>query len=210
MALIGFRWDVRLLACSLLSSVHDSRHRRGLQKCTSRVRTSHKQRQGTIHRSAHSDQRSIEKATNEKVRNQLKMPQVLALIPAANVRDKFAELKAALDHDSNAAVLGWYAYFEKWYIGAEVTTTTGRGRFKKTVTEWKDPPFQIAMLSVHDRILMDLPRTNNAVEAWHNSLQTMMQKHPKCYFFIDELRQEQLTTKHRGFFSKVCLILKLN
>ena len=61
----------------------------------------------------------------------------------------------------------------------------------------KDAPFPIKLWSVHNRIVNDLPRTNNSVESWHNSFQAMMKKHPKCYFFIDQLRSEQLTTEHR-------------
>ena len=71
-----------------------------------------------------------------RVRKLLKRPQVLEFIPEAEVRDKFFELKDALTAHADKTFYGeltrWYQFFEIWYIGKWVTTTTGRGAREKT------------------------------------------------------------------------------
>ena len=53
-------------------------------------------------------------------------------------------------------------YFETSYIG----TVRGRGLRPRRET----PQFPIELWNVHDRVLNDLPKANNAVQGFHNAL----------------------------------------
>ena len=112
---------------------------------------------------------------DDRIRNLLKMPQVLAFVPEGEVKDRFFELKDHLhlnhkDQPCYAELTRWYEYFEHNYIGHNVTTTKGRGARAVTETTWVTAPFPIPLWNVHLRILQDMPRTYNSVETWHNTL----------------------------------------
>ena len=70
-------------------------------------------------------------------------------------------------------------YFETMYIG-EVSRGVQR-----------QPRYAHAFWNVHDRVQDDLPRTTNAVEAWHNSFnQSVGQAHASIWTFINCLKRE--------------------
>ncbi len=45
--------------------------------------------------------------------------------------------------------------------------------------------------SVHDRVVKDLPRTNNSVEAWHKAFEMCFGAKPGVYKLIQNFREEQ-------------------
>ena len=47
-------------------------------------------------------------------------------------------------------------YFEQYYIGLPVS-----------ISARKAPLFEIGVWNVYDRVVDDLPRTNNSLESWH-------------------------------------------
>ena len=61
---------------------------------------------------------------DEHIRKLLKLPQVLAYVPFADVPELFKKLKSKLSSE-NSQVLKFYEYFEEFYIGNEITTTKG-------------------------------------------------------------------------------------
>ena len=56
----------------------------------------------------------------------------------------------------------------------------------------KKPVFEHAMWNVYDRVLADLPRSNNAVEGWHCAFAARVTiAHPTLKKLIDKIRREQ-------------------
>ncbi|XP_077507719.1 uncharacterized protein LOC144118749, partial [Amblyomma americanum] len=81
-----------------------------------------------------------------------------------------------------------FDYFERTYIGVAF----GRNRTRK------DTPFPPTHWSCHDHVLDGLPKTNNSVEAWHDSLQQSLGfRHPDPYRLIAALKQEQSLTEQK-------------
>lgn len=71
-------------------------------------------------------------------------------------------------------------YWEDTYIGRQ-------RRNRRAV-----PKFPISIWNVHDRVLNDLPRTNNSVEGWHRAFQqTLDCHHPSVYKLVDQFLKEQ-------------------
>ena len=79
------------------------------------------------------------------------------------------------------------AYFEDTYIGHP---------FRR---RRKDPHFKPELWNIYDRIVRNLPKTNNAVEGWHRAFQTSLgHNHPTIYKFIEFLRMEQDHTEKKA------------
>ena len=72
-------------------------------------------------------------------------------------------------------------YFEDTYIGR---LRPGGHR--------RAPLFDLALWNMCDQTIGDLPRTNNAVEGWHQRFQANVGAyHPNFWKFIDILKQKQ-------------------
>ncbi len=76
----------------------------------------------------------------------------LAFVPEADVQRYFTDLSNNIDPDLDVVM----DYFEEYYLGV-----FRRGRFRR-------PRFPYSWWGVLDRVQNNLPRTNNAVEGWHN------------------------------------------
>ena len=76
----------------------------------------------------------------------------LAFVPEADVQQYFTILSNNIDQDLDVVM----DYIEDYYLGV-----FRRGRFRR-------PRFPYAWWGVLDQIQNNLPRTNNAVEGWHN------------------------------------------
>ena len=79
-------------------------------------------------------------------------------------------------------------YFQKSYIGDYWL----KGRNKGTR---KTPRFPIDTWNLYDRILKNLPRTNNSVECWHAVLTKDEKSHITVNKLIEKLRREQTQTE---------------
>ena len=77
----------------------------------------------------------------------------LAFVPEADAQRYFNVLSQNVDQDLDVIM----DYIEEYYLGV-----FRRGRFRR-------PRFPITRWGVYDRVNAQLPRTNNAVEGWHNS-----------------------------------------
>ncbi len=137
---------------------------------------------------------------DEGVRRLLKLPQVLAFVPIADVQDLFHEMKINLQASINphkAKIFEFYEYFERNYVGGIEDPKKKRGRQPKVPrpVEYREPMFSIDMWSVYSRILEMISRTNNFTESWHNIFSSMMGKHPLVYSLVDSFRKEQKMTE---------------
>lgn len=112
---------------------------------------------------------------NEETRTKIKSLLSLAFLPPAEVTTAFEDLIETFPENLTPIA----DYFENIYIGRR-----GR-RARRTAT------FPIAMWNMHGRVLDDLPRTNNAVEAWHRSFQGALGcHHPTIWKAIAAFQRE--------------------
>ncbi|CAF1141326.1 unnamed protein product, partial [Brachionus calyciflorus] len=104
------------------------------------------------------------KATTEKPRT------VIPFVPVRDVIYVFKELSCT----APAEIKDIFGYFEKNYIGL----------IKEKESSLRSvPPFPIQTWNVFDRVIKNLPRSNNSLEAWHRSLSQDILSHPvvnKC------------------------------
>jgi hypothetical protein len=115
---------------------------------------------------------------NEDTRKKCKMLLALSYVPVKDVQFAFEiitenfpdELKPLID------------YWENYYVGRRILNVR--------------PRFEINIWNMYDRIRSDLPKTNNSVEAWHNSFQKSLDcTHPCVSKLLMHLKKEQSFTE---------------
>lgn len=112
---------------------------------------------------------------NTTFRNHIKMISALAFVPTQDIISSFDELSLNCGVDETPIL----DYFETNYIG-EVR----RG-------QRRNPLFAHSFWSVYNRVNLQLPRTNNALEGWHNAFSCSLgQSHANIWTFIDALKKE--------------------
>lgn len=107
----------------------------------------------------------------------------LAFMPCANIRKAFDDLKKImkLPKRPRAGTLHFklrqlYDYFEETWVGKGNTP----------------PKFAHNIWNMRSLTLSGLPRTNNAVEGWHNAMTTAIGcKNPSIWTFVEKLKGEQ-------------------
>ena len=56
----------------------------------------------------------------------------------------------------------------------------------------KKPQFHLTLWSVYDRVIGNLPRSNNSVEGWHKTFATRVSiSHPTVVKLVEKIRREQ-------------------
>ena len=56
----------------------------------------------------------------------------------------------------------------------------------------KKPQFEHTLWNIYDRVIADLPRSNNSVEGWHSAFATRVTiTHPTIKKLADKIRREQ-------------------
>lgn len=112
--------------------------------------------------------------------NLIKKFNALAYLPESDVKTGFYTLVESVSQESFILLKKFFIYFEKTWIG-----NVEAGRFQ-------NPLFSIKMWNVYNRVLNDLPRTNNSVEGWHNAFSKRVRiKHPTLNVLIYKIKQEQ-------------------
>ena len=102
----------------------------------------------------------------------------LAFVSPFDVRQYF---EAVVEHLPMPASQELILYFERTYIGRRLPGGNHQ-----------DPIYPIEMWNHHHEVLQGIPRTNNAVEAWHRSYNsTVGCYHPNIWRFMKALKQEQ-------------------
>jgi hypothetical protein len=116
---------------------------------------------------------------NDEFALQIRCFPALSLLPVDDVITGFVALVIAYDLPSE-----FTSYFEKYYIGE----LRGRGLQKRQ----KEPSFPISIWNVYDRMLMDMPRTNNGCEGFHNAIKSSITNvHPNLWTLIGALKKEE-------------------
>ncbi len=113
---------------------------------------------------------------------QLKLLPCLAFVQVNDVIEYFEELSDSSYYVENIQLIGPILnYFEDTWIG----------RFTRR-NQRQIPLFPIALWNCYAATLEDLPKTNNAVEGWHNSFNKLLgAAHPTIWKFIMGLKKEQ-------------------
>ena len=107
---------------------------------------------------------------------EVRMIAALAFVPGNDVDRVFALLSNNLDPALDVIL----DYVKENYIGV-----IRRGRFRR-------PRFPYTMWGVYDRVVNDLPRTNNAVEGWHNRFNRHVGcHHANIWKIIDVMKKEE-------------------
>lgn len=103
----------------------------------------------------------------------LRMVAALAFVPEVDVVQAFNDLKTHCSLVERPVL----DYFEITYIG-----TPRRGGRHRGLNR---PTFPIDLWNMHDRVLMNLPRTNNHLEGWHNGFAERFERtHPDVWKFF--------------------------
>ncbi|CAF4363303.1 unnamed protein product [Rotaria sp. Silwood2] len=102
----------------------------------------------------------------------------LAFVPLVDVVKALELLENEFDDDADEFMY----YFEKTWIGECKRRGTGRKR----------PQFSHELWNVYDRVINDLPRSNNAIEGWHNAFANRVAiAHPTIPKLTNKIIQEQ-------------------
>ncbi|CAF4368619.1 unnamed protein product [Rotaria sp. Silwood2] len=119
----------------------------------------------------------------------------LAFVPVGDVTTAFDLVAEQFDDDADDLL----DYFEKTWIGERKR----RGKFfviaEKFFTVWyllgtgrKNPQFQHQLWNIYDRVVAGVPRSNNAVEGWHNAFASRVSiNHPNIIKLTEKIRREQ-------------------
>lgn len=107
----------------------------------------------------------------------------LAFLEADEIPPAWERLKKKMPKEAQP-VVDW---FDEYYVRGAIVRNI-RNKEKRAA-----PKFPPNLWSVHDRMELNLPRTQNKIEAWHRRLNSLIGKsHVGVYVLIDELKKEQL------------------
>ena len=116
--------------------------------------------------------------TDEEFALRIRYLPALAFVSPFDVREYF---EAVFEELPMPAAQGLVLYFERTYIGRILPGGTQQ-----------EPIFPIEMWNHHHEVPQGIPRTTNAVEAWHRSYNaTVGCYHPNIWRFINALKREQ-------------------
>lgn len=127
---------------------------------------------------------------NENIRTKCKMLLALSYIPEKDVQFALEVICENFPDELKPVV----EYWEDNYVGKRINNIK--------------PRFSINLWNQYERVASDLPKTNNSLEAWHNSLQKGLNcQHPHIYKLINQLKKEQKSseifiTRYRSGFRK--------
>jgi len=108
---------------------------------------------------------------DQTFRNHIKLLSSLAFVPTKDVHTRFLQLCGELSKNMKPIL----EYFSQTYIGV-----------------FNDPIFPVEFWNLSDRILVNVPKTSNFVEGWHNKFQRSLQhSKPKMWRFVYALLCDQ-------------------
>ena len=115
------------------------------------------------------------------------MLSALAFLPPDAIPSAFDTLASLFPEEEN--VESFLEYVEKNYIRGKIT------RIRRNHPVRGPPKFPPEFWSVHQRTVQGLPRTQNAIEGWHNRLNGLISSpHPSPLKCVELIRKEEHTT----------------
>lgn len=120
-------------------------------------------------------QRYIE---DEQIRLYVKFLCALAFVPSESVPESFDTIQESEEFPDELEEL--YSYFELTYVGRALRQHRRR------------PRYPISFWNMRQRTEQNLPRTNNAIEGWHNGIQASLSNDkPSIWAFLEFLKKEE-------------------
>lgn len=119
-----------------------------------------------------------------EVRKSFSYLKFLPFVPLKDIIHAFKLIKSVSSKKMECV----FDYFEEYYIGKPISSGES-GRIARSL-----PRFPIKIWNLYDRLLTDLPRTNNSIEAWHKSFELDVKKHPTVAKLVEHFRKEQKNT----------------
>ncbi|KAG0422848.1 hypothetical protein HPB47_001370 [Ixodes persulcatus] len=120
----------------------------------------------------------------------LKKPMISNFVRKGVVGDWRGHFSAEQDHvsDQDESTSSVLEYLERTYTGVPF----GRNRTRR------DPPFSLLLWSYYERVVDELPKTNNSAEEWHRSVHPALGfQHRVPYRPIEALKIEQSLTQQK-------------
>ncbi|CAF3339785.1 unnamed protein product [Rotaria socialis] len=118
----------------------------------------------------------------------------LAFVPVVDVVKAFELLESEFDDNADELI----SYFEKTWIGERKRRGNIINQMLLLITKFfsvngrKIPQFTHELWNVYDRVVADLPRSNNAIEGCHNAFANrVLTAHPTIPKLTDKIRREQ-------------------
>ncbi|CAF3834472.1 unnamed protein product [Rotaria sordida] len=117
---------------------------------------------------------------DDTFRTNVKKLIALAFLPLNDIINGFDLIAAEFDDDDDTENL--LNYFEKTWVGEKKRRGVGR----------KKPLFDHKLWNIYDRVIANLPRSNNAVEGWHHAFANRVAiSHPTVAKLTEKIRLEQ-------------------
>lgn len=120
--------------------------------------------------------------SDPEFRKSYKMLKAIPFVAEDDVISAFERV----DKAATKSLKKFYNYVERNYIGL----------LDKVTGKRKTPRFPIQTWNLYNRILLNLPRTNNSVESWHSQISSEDKKCMKLCELIEFLRTEQSNTEN--------------
>ncbi|CAF1136196.1 unnamed protein product [Adineta steineri] len=116
--------------------------------------------------------------TNDKFRMNVKKLLALAFVPVSDVVKGYALIVDDFDDEDNPLL----DYFERVWVGKK----KGRG------IQRYQPKFSLQLWNMYERVIQDLPRSNNSIEGWHHAFNSRVSiKHPSIVKLTKCILREQ-------------------
>ncbi len=135
---------------------------------------------------------------DEKVSMIVRQLVALAFLPPTEIPNAFLEFKYTIpsSNNSNSKLFQLFDYFDTTYVRGPIRRTVNV-QGMTTVRENRSPPtFSPSLWSVHDRVELEIPRTQNKIEGWHHRFEVLVSgSHVGLFKIIKELQKEQKNTE---------------
>lgn len=120
---------------------------------------------------------------------QIRMLKCLAFLQPEEIPQYYYDLKKSMSNNC-ANILKW---MEKHYITG--VSTNRKGRYSRCKNTLAYPP---SFWSIHEQMDINIPTTQNTVEAWHRRMQVIIDKnHVGVYKLVHHLKEEYIVVKNK-------------
>ncbi|CAF4539087.1 unnamed protein product, partial [Rotaria sp. Silwood2] len=116
--------------------------------------------------------------TNDKFRMNVKKLMALAFVPVSDVVKAYAVIVDDFEEEDYLLL----DYFERVWVGQKLGRGIKRGQ----------PKFSLQLWNMYERVIHDLPRSNNSIEGWHHAFNNRVSiKHPSIVKLTKCILREQ-------------------
>ncbi|CAF5100221.1 unnamed protein product [Rotaria sp. Silwood1] len=116
--------------------------------------------------------------TNDKFRMNVKKLMALVFVPVSDVVKAYAVIVDDFEEEDYLLL----DYFERVWVGQKLRRGIKRGQ----------PKFSLQLWNMYERVIHDLPRSNNSIEGWHHAFNNRVSiKHPSIVKLTKCILREQ-------------------